>query len=83
MNKETLSVKSEEKKFDKSFDSKLMLSTNAEKKTKIRYNDRLAVEIIEETQFYKKGQIISPAKVKGEALIAQKIAIKYTPKEGE
>lgn len=44
--------------------------------TKMRYKDRLKVEILHDTQYYKAGQIISPAKVKGLALIDQGLAKK-------
>lgn len=63
------------------FDAKLMLKQNADTGTKIRYNERLAVEILKDTKFYKKGQIINPHKVKGLALIDQKIAKKHTTEE--
>lgn len=62
------------------FSSKEMLTSNADAKTKIRYTDRLKVEILHDTQFYKAGQIINPHKVKGEALVKQGIA-KKVPKE--
>ena len=65
----------------KQFDVKKMLSLNAEKGTKIKYTDRTAVEITADTKFYKKGQIVSPHKVKAEALIAQGLAKKYVEKE--
>lgn len=65
----------------KSFDAKKMLNEHAEKGTKIRYTDRLTVEIVEDTKHYKKGDIISPHKIKGQALIDQKIAKKYVKKD--
>jgi len=65
----------------KAFDSRKMIAEHAEKETKINYNDRMTVEIIEATKFYNKGDIISPHKIKGQALIDQKIAKKYTKKE--
>jgi len=49
--------------------------------TKIKFTDRLAVEITQDTRYYKKGQIINPHKVKGLALIEQGIAKKYVEKE--
>lgn len=67
--------------FSATFSAKKMLNDNAEKGTKIRFTDRLKVEILQDTQFYKKGKIINPHKVKGQALIDQKIAKKYVPKE--
>ena len=73
------------------FSSKQMLQDNSavgkpgdkgyESGTKIKYNERLAVEITEDTRFYRKGQIINPHKVKGEALIKQGIAKKYVAEE--
>jgi len=65
----------------KAFDSKKMIAEHSEKKTIINYNERLTVEILEDTKFYKKGDIVSPHKIKGQALIDQKIAKKYTKKE--
>lgn len=65
----------------KAFDSKKMLSEHAEKGTKIRYTDRMTVEITTATKHYKKGDIISPHKIKGQALIDQGIAKKYNKKE--
>jgi len=65
----------------KAFDSKKMIAEHAEKGTVIDYNERMTVEILEPTKFYKKGDIISPHKIKGQALIDQKIAKKYTKKE--
>jgi len=44
--------------------------------TKMRYRDRLKVEILQDTQFYKAGQIINSSKVKGLALIDQGLALK-------
>jgi hypothetical protein len=56
------------------FDAKAMLLENAEKGTKIKYNDRLKVEIVKPTKYYKVGKIINPHKIKGEALIKAGIA---------
>lgn len=58
-----------------------MLTDNAEKKTKIRYNDRLKVVMTTDTRFLKSGQIINPHKVKGQALIDQGLAKKYVEKD--
>lgn len=69
------------KSFSKAFDSKKMILEHAKKGTKIRLTDRMTVEIVEETKYYKKGDIISPHKIKGQALIDQGIAKKYTKKE--
>ena len=56
------------------FSAKAMLLENAEAGTKIRYNDRLKVEIVKATKYYKEGKIISPHKVKALALIKAGIA---------
>lgn len=56
------------------FSSKAMLLENAEKGTKIRYNDRLKVEIVRATKHYKVGKQITPHKVKADALIKAGIA---------
>lgn len=58
-----------------------MLKKNADVGTKIRYTDRLKVEILHDTRFYRKGQVVNPHKVKGQALIDQGIAKKYVEKE--
>lgn len=65
----------------KAFDSKKMIAEHAEKGTIIDYNERLTVEITSDTKYYKKGDIVSPHKIKGQALIDQGIAKKYTKKE--
>lgn len=68
-------------KVEASFDAKKMLADAAEESRKIKYTDRLKVVIVKETRFYKKGQVINPAKIKGEALISQGIAEKYVEEE--
>lgn len=57
-----------------SFDAKAMLAENGAKKTVIRYADRVKLEIVTDTRHYKVGQIITPHKVMGEALVSQGIA---------
>jgi len=59
------------------FSSKAMLLENAEKGTIITYSDRLKVEIVKDTKHYKVGMVLSPHKIKGEALIKQGIAKEY------
>jgi len=81
MAEETAPTQEVNKASDSRFSSKKMLADNADKKTKIRYTDRMAVEIIKDTDFYKKGDIINPHKVKGQALIDQKIGKKFVAKE--
>lgn len=56
------------------FDAKLMLSNAVG--TKMRYKDRMTVVMLQDTQHCKEGQIISPSKVKGQALIDQGLAKK-------
>ncbi len=58
----------------KSMDSKEMLKRNAKAERKIKYGDRIKLEIITNTKHYKKGQIINPHVVMGEQLIKDKIA---------
>lgn len=70
-----------EKKTAKTYSSKSMIKEHGAKGTKVKYTDRLAVEILEDTQFYRKGQVIKPHKVKGEELVRLGIAKKYVPKE--
>jgi len=64
----------EENKEATTFSSKAMLLENAEKGTKVKYNDRLKVEIIKATKHYKVGKEITPHKVKALALIKAGIA---------
>ncbi len=45
---------------------------------KIRFNQRLKVEIVKPSKFYKKGQIINPHITTGEKLIKEGIAKKVT-----
>ena len=56
------------------FDAKEMLTENGKKGTVIRYADRVKLEILNDTRYYKAGQIITPHKVMGEALVKQGIA---------
>ena len=60
----------------KSIDSKKMLKKAAENKRKVKFGERIELEIIENTKHYKKGQIINPHVVFGEELISKKIAKK-------
>lgn len=54
--------------------SKKLLKTLASENRKIKFNDRINLEVVKETRFYKKGQLISPHRTFGEELIKQKIA---------
>jgi hypothetical protein len=58
----------------KSMNSKEMLKRNAKAERKIKYGDRINLEVISDTKHYKKGQIINPHVVMGEQLIKDKIA---------
>jgi len=51
-----------------------MLKDAAQEKRKIFRKDRMKLEVITATAFYKKGQIIEPHIVMGEQLIKDKIA---------
>lgn len=58
----------------KSFNAKKMLEENGKNGTKIRYNDRMKVEIITPTKHLKVGTVFSPHLVKAKALIEQGFA---------
>lgn len=62
----------------KTIDSKKVLKDLADNKVKMKYNDRLKVEIIKATKHYKKGAVVNPHKTWGEALIKEGIAKKVT-----
>jgi hypothetical protein len=64
-----------------SFDAKKMLLDNGAKGTKIRYNDRMQVEVVKNTKHYNVGDVLNPHKVKAEALIEQGIAKEYKAKK--
>lgn len=65
----------EDKKAEKAktIDTKAMLKDLGEKKAKVKFNDRIKIEILEDTRFYKKGQIVTPHRTFGEELIKEKI----------
>lgn len=56
------------------FDSKVMLEKANEKKLKIRYTDRVALEIIKETKHYKIGKKIAPHRLVADELVSLGIA---------
>lgn len=58
----------------KKVDSKKLLKELGASKRKIKLNDRLNLEVVKATEFYKKGQLISPHRVFGEQLIKDGIA---------
>lgn len=64
-----------------SFDAKKMLLDNGAKGTIIRYTDRMKVEVVKATKYYKVGDVLNPHKVKAEALIDQGIAKEYKEKK--
>jgi len=57
-----------------SVDTKAMLLENGKKGTVIKYRDRVEVRLLKDTLYQKAGKVYSPAKVKGDFLVAQKIA---------
>lgn len=58
----------------KKVDSKALLKELGAAKRKIKFNDRLNLEVVKDTDFYRKGQLISPHRVFGEQLIKNGIA---------
>lgn len=61
------------------FDAKQMLLNAVG--SKMRYKDRMTVRLTQDTQYCKAGQVISPSKVKGQALIDQGLAVKVKRKD--
>ena len=62
-------------------DAKKLLKEHGEKGTKIKYRDRVELEIVKETKHYKVGQRIRPHKVLGDQLLKDKVAKKATKKD--
>lgn len=56
------------------FDAKKMIEENTEKKTKVKFTDRVKVRLLKDTVYQKAGKEYSPHKVKAEALVNQGIA---------
>jgi len=56
------------------FDSKVMLEKANEKKLKIRYTDRVNLEIIKETKHYKIEKKIAPHRLVADELVSLGIA---------
>ena len=54
--------------------TKKMLKDLATEGRKIKFNDRQKLEIIKDSGFYKKGQVIEPHRTFAETLIKDKIA---------
>lgn len=67
-------AKEKENQEEATFNAKTMLLENGAKGTIIKYADRLKVEVVKETKHYKVGDILSPHKIKGLALIQAGIA---------
>lgn len=55
-------------------DSKEMLKDAAKRNLKIKFNDRLKVEVVKATKHLKKGHVFSPHKVVAERYIKEGIA---------
>lgn len=58
------------------FNAKEMLNENAAKGTKVTFTDRMKVEVIKETAYYRIGDFLEPHAVVGQALVDQGIAKK-------
>ena len=58
----------------KKVDAKKMLKRLGQNNVVMRYNDRLKVEVKEDTQFYKKGDILNPHSTFAQELIGSGIA---------
>lgn len=58
----------------KKVDSKKLLKKLGEEGRKIKLNDRVKLEVVKKTEFYKLGQIIEPHRVFAEQLIKDGIA---------
>lgn len=56
------------------FDSKTMISENSDKKTVIKYADRVKVKLLKDTVYQKAGKEYSPHRIKAEALVKQGLA---------
>jgi len=59
---------------NKTVDSKKLLKNLANEKVKIKFNDRIKLEVLNDTKLYKKGQVINPHRTFGDQLVKQKIA---------
>lgn len=56
------------------FDAKKMIEENTEKKTKVKFADRVKVRLLKDTIYQKAGKEYSPHRVKAEALVSQGLA---------
>jgi len=69
-------VKQTEKKAEdlkNEFNAKEMLEKANEAKRKIKYSDRVKVEIIKATKYYRLGQIVNPHRLVAEQLVSDGI----------
>lgn len=57
----------------KTVDSKAMLKDLANNNVKVKFTERKKVEILEDTAYYKKGQIVNPHITFADRLIKDKI----------
>lgn len=57
-------------------DSRAMLAKANKDKKVIKFRDRVKLEILKDTRFYRKGQVINPHPLVGDELIEAKIAKK-------
>jgi hypothetical protein len=59
-------------------DAKGLIAEHSEKRTKIKYQERMDIEIIKPMRFYKVGQKVSPHKIMAQKLIDDGFAKKVT-----
>lgn len=59
---------------EKTMDAKGMIALAVKEKTIISYGERKKIEIVENTKYFKKGQIIEPHSLMANQLIKDKIA---------
>lgn len=59
----------EAKKEVKAMDAKAMIAEHAKKGTKIKYNDRKRVEVVVDTDYMKKGDILTPHRIMADQMI--------------
>lgn len=78
MSEETKKVveKQPEKETKVVIDSKAVLKKAAKEERKVKYGERMELEILVATKHYRKGQVIQPHVVLGEELVKNKIAKK-------
>lgn len=62
------------KKGEVVIDAPKVLKESAEKSRIIKRTDRMTLEVLRDTKYYTKGQIITPHPVLGEELVKNKVA---------